>query len=95
MPFGTGLTSDGRGKALGVNNGGTPVNNGANALWVDVSFSEDSCTGNFQFDSSTCQTQLETILNGCNTGGLYPKTGGWIEENCAVYRLIATESEDF
>jgi hypothetical protein len=93
VSYGHGKTSDGRSKALGIENS-FPVNNGTSELWLDVSFAEDSCSGMFQFDSGACTTQLRNILNGCDTAGLFPKHGGWIQDTCAVYRLMATGAND-
>jgi len=93
VSFGNGKTSDGRGKVLSIEDS-FPVNNGANQLWMDVSFAEVGCTGMFQFDTGACETQLRTILNGCDTAGLFPKHGGWIQDTCAVYRLMATGAND-
>ena len=96
VSFGNVTLPEGRSRALGIDNGGVLVNNGANKLWMDVHFAESSCYGNFPFDQTKCKAQLGSILNGCNTAGLYPKTGGWIKPtmSCAVYCLLATGADD-
>ncbi|KAF2417714.1 hypothetical protein EJ08DRAFT_654442 [Tothia fuscella] len=59
---------------------------------MDVSFSDQGCIGLHQFDKESCLTKLRTILNGCDTSGLI-KRGGWLQDSCAVYRLLATKKD--
>lgn len=88
VSFGKGYTSDGRSKVLGVRSP-THIHKGEIDLWLDVSFSEDSCIGMFQFNGDTCAERFGQVLNGCDTAGLFPKHGGQIKEVCAVYRMTA------
>lgn len=55
--------------------------------WMDASFAADSGMGMFQFDKNTCTTELRKIATGC-------KNGGWIQDTCAMYRLIVTALKD-
>ncbi|KAF2420944.1 hypothetical protein EJ08DRAFT_738444 [Tothia fuscella] len=93
ISLGSGKTADGRSKSIQKLQS-FPVNKGASNLWMDISFATSMCNGNFQFDPMDCQTQLRTILNGCDTAGLFPKHGGWIQDSCAVYRMLAAPTAD-
>jgi hypothetical protein len=98
---GTGVTSDGRGKALGASDS-FDVNNGADKLWVSLAFSEGECQGFFQFDQGAnddeklgnCVNNFRTVLNGCNTEGLDNKYGGKLNKVCAVYSMEARKADD-
>lgn len=48
VSFGTGMTKDGRHKALGADDSFT-INDGKDNLWVGLGFSEDACVGSFAF----------------------------------------------
>jgi hypothetical protein len=99
---GTGVTSDGRGKALGASDP-FDVNNGADKLWLSLAFSEEACQGYFQFDHGgasddeklgNCVNHFRTILNGCNTEGLNNKYGGKLKDVCAVHSMEARKADD-
>lgn len=100
VSFGTGQTNDGRGKVLGMSDP-FKVNGGADNLWLGLSFAEDECQGMFQFDQGTnddeklahCVDRFRTVLNGCNTEGLFPKYGGELREVCAVYRMTGRRAD--
>ena len=89
------VTSDGRPQWLQVHANYT-INGGADNLWLYVYFAQSSCTaaGKFQFNKSDCLTQMRTVLNGCDTSGLFPKHGGVSVDKCAVYRLSASPAGD-
>lgn len=96
VSFGTGLTSDGRHKALGFSDS-FPVNGGADNLWLGLSFSEDGCIGMFQFDVGKddkksvahCVNRFEAILSGCHDHPPGKRLGGEFHDVCAVYRMTA------
>ncbi|KAL9108046.1 MAG: hypothetical protein Q9227_007152 [Pyrenula ochraceoflavens] len=94
VSFGTGLTSDGRHKALGADDK-FPVNGGGDNLWLGVSFSEDACIGVFSFDQGECTAAMTSVLTGCNKdtndAGKY---GGQLQNVCAVYRMTARKGSD-
>lgn len=100
VSFDSGRTNDGRGKALAANNNVT-INGGDATLWIQLSFSEEHCSGMFQFTYgkdddeklSRCADHFRTVLNDCNTAGLYPKFGGELRDVCAVYRLGARKAD--
>lgn len=100
VSFGTGLTNDGRHKALGISDS-FPINGGADKLWIGLSFSEGDCMGSFQFDVganddeklANCVVRFRTILNGCNVEGLFPKYGGELGDACAIYRMTARKAD--
>lgn len=89
VSIGSQMTSDGRHKSYQIQ-AHFPVNNGADNLWLDIYFAQDSCIGSFEFDQNQCLTHMRSVLNGCNTAGLFPKYGGLIRDSCAVYRISAS-----
>lgn len=100
VSFGTGLTSDGRHKALGMSDS-FPVNGDADKLWLGLSFSEDECMGMFQFDVGKddneslahCVDRFETVLNGCKADATGKRIGGELHDACAVYRITARQAD--
>lgn len=99
VSFGTGLTSDGRHKALGASDS-FPINEGTDNLWLGLSFKEDSCVGSFPFTFGTndderlahCVDRFRIVLNGCNTDTTTAKFGGELDDVCSVYRMTARKS---
>ena len=91
VSLGNGTTSSGQTKALDVKDF-AKVGNGETTLWIDIAFAESNCSGTAAFNKTDCSIQLKTILNDCDTGGDYPKYGGWNQssrEGCLVYRPIS------
>ncbi|KAG4444235.1 hypothetical protein IFR05_000332 [Cadophora sp. M221] len=93
VSIGNEMTSHGRHKVYQIQDHYL-INGGNNNLWLDVYFAQSSCTGSFAFNETICLTQMRTILNGCDTSGLFPKHGGVILDVCAVYRISASPASD-
>ena len=79
-----GITADGRKKALGIDNVGSP---GADQFWIQTYFKETSCMGMYTFETDSCKSMLHTIVDGCDTGTVTAKLGGSIDDVCAEYRI--------
>ncbi|KAF4304349.1 hypothetical protein GTA08_BOTSDO08340 [Botryosphaeria dothidea] len=99
---GTGQTSDGKGKAMGVE-ASYDLPGTSDKLWLELAFATDSCTGSFLFAQGTddaskiehCRARFRTALNGCQTGTIDEKLGGTVRDVCAVYAITARpEGED-
>lgn len=99
VSVGTGLTSDGRHKALGMSDS-RDVNSG-DKLYISLAFAENDCMGTFQFDIGQtddermkhCTDRFGKINNGCNSGGSFPKYGGTLDDVCAIYTLTARKRD--
>lgn len=97
---GTGQTSDGRNKALGVSQDYS-LDGTSDKLWLGLMFSRDTCTGSFQFTSGQsdqekldhCKDRFRTVLNGCQTNTITEKKGGDVNDSCAIY-TITTQTSD-
>lgn len=87
-------TSDGRPKVYQIEQKFL-VNGGTDNLWLSINFAEETCLGSFQFNQADCLANLRSVLNGCDTGGLFPKNGGLIKESaCGVYHVAAAPTSD-
>ncbi|KAI4596708.1 hypothetical protein KJ359_005050 [Pestalotiopsis sp. 9143b] len=100
VSVGTGLTSDGRGKAIGVTANYT-LPGTTDLLWLGMEFTNDTCIGFSQFTTGTtdrekldhCTERFDTILNGCQTGTTTAKTGGQLQDVCIVYTIMRHSSD--
>jgi len=94
VSFGTGQTSDGRGKALGVSNP-YDLPDTSDKLWIAMMFTRDNCTGASQFTFGKdddaklahCKDRFRTVLNGCQTDTITEKFGGMLQDVCIEYRI--------
>ncbi|KAF4985137.1 hypothetical protein FDECE_16788 [Fusarium decemcellulare] len=77
--IGTGATTDGKGKALGVS-GNYETNGGKDKIWLGAYFAGGACIG--------------TVLNGCDTDTTTSKYGGRLKEVCLVYQIQAVGKDD-
>lgn len=96
VSYGTGLTSDGRGKAVGVS---APYDmaDTTDKLWIAMMFARDNCTGSSQFTVGRddeeklahCKGRFRTVLNGCQTDTITEKHGGMLDDVCIEYHITA------
>lgn len=94
ISIGAGATKDGRNKGLGVYNRGPKVEGTDDRIWSGVTFSEDTCTGNFMVatgetekDIAECKSHLKTILSGCGSAG------GTLKDSCQVWYLKLSKKD--
>lgn len=95
VSVGTGVTSGGRSKAIGVTANYT-LSGTTDLLWLGMEFTNDTCIGYSQFTTGTtdrekldhCTERFDQILNGCQTGTTTAKTGGQLQDVCIVYTIM-------
>jgi hypothetical protein len=93
VSYGTGRTSDGSGKAEGVDQNYT-LSGTTDLLWLGTMFTNDTCIGYSKFTIGSnddeklkyCTDRFENILNGCT------KTGGSLQDVCIVYTIIRQQA---
>ena len=71
--------------AINLDSNGKPLDH----LWLYIFFAESRCMGSFTFSQDDCLRNFRSILNNCDTSGLFPKHGGIIQDVCSVYRMTA------
>lgn len=100
ISMGTGKTSNGIPKAIGVDNSPATDQIPANNIWLSMSFaSKTSCIGSFIFGQGAtdvektqhCVDHFNQILNGCYTNTLTEKIGGTLVDQCALYTLTGNK----
>jgi len=98
VSFGTGKTSDGRGKTQGLDNSqGTPPDNTvSNGIWLSASIANrDGCGASYKFGhgndekSATeyCTSRFTDLLDNCQTDTRTAKYGGSLAYGCEYYQI--------
>ncbi|KAI0516856.1 hypothetical protein F5B22DRAFT_183430 [Xylaria bambusicola] len=101
ISIGTGSTSSGHPKSLGVS-ASYAIPDSSDKLYVGALFDNGGCVGGSQFGLGMddaerldhCKARLRTALNGCQTSTTTDKQGGMVKDVCIDYVVTARHEDD-